>query len=189
MRQERVDAFLDDAAHRIEELVDRRSDGDDDRRLGRDFGRIGGEQQALARKRAVQKGLAATLDERQPAGAQRVENGAIEIMHVDAQSGLGERQHQRNADVPPTAHDREVGRLHARRRDRGRACTGKIHVSCSAAAFWTRQVYRWKPGARQCGAPQKMLGIFWGPRLAPTNKKNKRKTHVAGRGTQDCTRR
>ena len=31
MRQQRVDAVLDDVAHRIEKFIDRRADGDDDR--------------------------------------------------------------------------------------------------------------------------------------------------------------
>ncbi len=49
-------------------------------------------------------------------------------MHIDAESGLGKSQDQRNADVTAAADHGEVGFLEAHRPLRRRARTGKIHV-------------------------------------------------------------
>ena len=77
----------------------------------------------LSRQCSCEQRLAAKLDERQPAGAQGVKHVAIEIMHVDAQSRLGERQNQRNADMTPAADNREVTVF---RRYAAQSCGAKV---------------------------------------------------------------
>ncbi len=102
----------------IEELVDRRADGDDHRPAGRDFVGGVGEHQPLGGERLGEHRFRAALDERQLAAFERVERCAVEVVDVDAQAGFGQRQHQRNADMAGTADHRHVGVLHRRRRIR-----------------------------------------------------------------------
>src|SRR5262249_17530453 len=122
------DAVLHHLADRIEELVDRRADRDDHRSIGGDVARRGREDELVALERPDQHLLAAMLDERQPAGLQRLERLAITVLNVDAKTGLGKGQHQRDADAPAAADDGEVGITDLRRRTRDRLGTGKIHA-------------------------------------------------------------
>jgi len=126
MRQQHVDAVLYHLPHRVQEFVDRSTYGDDHRHTRRDVRGLRGENQLLARQRSGQQPLAAELDEGQPARAQAVEHGAVDIVHVDPKSGLGKGQHQRNAHMPATADHGQVSFKRARRHRRGGV--GKIHA-------------------------------------------------------------
>ena len=91
MRQQIVDAFLDDGALRIEKFVDRRADGDDDG-AGLDIpaGALV-KISRLSRERLDQQRLGAMLDERQLPGLQGGESLLVEIVDVDGQPLGGER--------------------------------------------------------------------------------------------------
>ena len=115
VRQQRVDAILDDAADRIEELVDRRADGDDHRALGRNLAGLAGEEQPLVGQRLGQQFVGAALDERHAARPQRVERIGVEVVDVDGQSLGRERQHQRHADMAGAADHGQVGGLRGHR--------------------------------------------------------------------------
>jgi hypothetical protein len=105
-------------ADRIEKLVDRRTDGDDDRTIPGDaVGRMG-EDETPAAQRFAQHVLGAVLDERQPAGLQCTQGFPVEIVDVDPQAGFGERQHQRHTDMAGAADNGHVGVFDGRRRVR-----------------------------------------------------------------------
>src|SRR4029079_3610476 len=80
MRQEGIDALLDDAAHRIEEFIDRRSDGDDHRAAGRYLARLAREEQALLSQRLGQQRLRPVLEEWHLAGFQRRKRLLVDVV-------------------------------------------------------------------------------------------------------------
>ena len=123
-RQQGVDASLHHATHRIEKFVDRRADGDDHRSAGRNAVRAIGEHQALGGERLGQHACRAVFDEWQAAGLQRIQVGLIEVVDVDPHAGLGQRQHQRNADMAGSAHDGDVGVFDAWLARQVRRCRG-----------------------------------------------------------------
>ena len=120
---------LDHLADGIEEFVDRGADGDDHRTGRGDVGRRAREQEPVLPQRLGEKLLAAIFDEGQAPVFQRLEHLAIEVMDVDPVSGLGKRQHQRDADMAAAADDREVRRRDRRSGHRGGLGTGKIQLT------------------------------------------------------------
>ena len=134
MRKERVDAILHHLADRVEELVDRRTDGDDERTRRRNLRRRGRKDESIAFEGAPQQLFPAVFDERQPTRSQEGEGIAIEVVHVDAIAGLGECQHERHADVAGPADNRQIGTLHARQRRCSRLVTGDIHANAPRSA-------------------------------------------------------
>ena len=135
MRQEIVDALLHDFARRIEEFVDRRADGDDDRPPRGDARRRVAEHQALPPQRLREHRFATLFDERQAAGLERLEHVAIDVVDVDAEAGLGERQHQRDADVPAAADHGEIRILRLQFGHGGSIRAGKIHAHAPRLAI------------------------------------------------------
>ncbi len=138
MRQQRVNAVLHHLAHRIEELVDRRADGDDDRPLDRDVRGRGGEQKALGLERPRKQLLSAMLDEREAAGLEGRQHVLIEIVDVDSKSRLGECEDEGDADMATAAHDRQVGVIELCAHRSGRLGTGKIHAGAPAVRVTAR---------------------------------------------------
>src|SRR5262249_10148860 len=90
MRQQRIDAILHHLANGIEELVDRRADGDDNRRSWRNIRRRGGEYEPILLERPHEQLFAAVFDERQAARSQRLKRVSVEVVHVHAVARLGE---------------------------------------------------------------------------------------------------
>ena len=84
--------------------------------------------QPVLLERLRQQLLAAELDERQAAGAEALEHGAIGVVHVDAITGLGEGQDQRDADVAAATDHGQVDRIDLRGQRPCRLGTGKIHA-------------------------------------------------------------
>ena len=68
-----------------------------------------GEDEALFRQRLGEYGLGAVFEERQPPAFEGIEALLVEIVDVDAQAGLDQRQHQRHADMAGAADDGNVG--------------------------------------------------------------------------------
>jgi hypothetical protein len=132
MRQQRVDAVLHHLAHGIEELVDRRPDGDDHRAAAGDLRRRCREHQSVLLQRLRQQCLAAKLDEGQMAALQGLEHAAIEVVDIDAKAGLGECQHQGNADVPAAADNGQIGIADAHGRRGGWIGTSIVHARTPA---------------------------------------------------------
>src|SRR5262249_9047441 len=108
IRQKPIDAVLHYLADGIEEVVDRRADGDDDGGRGREARGRSGENELVALERSEQQLLAAVFDERQTAGSQRLERLAIDVVDIDAIARLGEGQHERNTDVTGAADDGQI---------------------------------------------------------------------------------
>ena len=127
MRQQRVDAVLNDLADGVEELVDRRADGDDDGARAGDLRRRGGKNQPVLLERPREQFLAAVFDERQSSRLQRLEHLPVGVVDIDPVPGLGKGEHQRNSDMTAAADDGQVGRVETRRFRCCRLATGKSH--------------------------------------------------------------
>src|SRR5262249_18871227 len=129
MRQQCIDAILHHLANGIEELVDRRADGDDKRHSWRNIRRRGGEYEPVLLERPHEQLFAAVFDERQAARSQRLERVPVWVVHVHAGTRLGECEHERNANVTGAADDRQIGGIEPRGHCRSRFGTGDIHAN------------------------------------------------------------
>ena len=116
MRQQRVDAGLHYAAHGIEEFVDRRADGDNDRAAARNLIRRVREHQSLFGQRLGQQIRRVIFNVGQAAAFEDFERIFIDVVDVDAGAAFREREHQRHADMAGAADHSDVRILYRCRR-------------------------------------------------------------------------
>ena len=109
IRQQRIDAVLDDVAHRIEKFVDRRADRHDHRAwVEISQGLLVKNRHLSAERLGEEFGCApCSMNGNRPISAWPALS--VEIIDIDGQAFGGERQHQRNADVSGAADHGEVG--------------------------------------------------------------------------------
>ena len=125
VRQQIVDALQDDVAFRIEELVDRRSDRDDDGAGSRYAGWRVGEDQPLVAQRVLEQLLGAIFDEGQASGLECGEIVEVEIVDIDRQPLGGERKNQRDCHMARASDHGQIGGAHIRHSGAG----GKVDDS------------------------------------------------------------
>src|SRR5262249_42277269 len=108
VRQQRIDAVLDDPTHRIEKFINRGANGYDDRLVRRNLRRTRGKYQLIAFKRCLQQLFPALFHEWQMSRSQGRERFLIDVVDVDAQPGSRKCQNERNADMPAAADDCKI---------------------------------------------------------------------------------
>ena len=121
MRSDLVDRPLEDRHRRAEELIDWRSDHDDQLGGPRDHFRVRRQLEAARGQEVAQQDVSAGLEERHLAAGDPVEGGAIGVVDPDAEPGLGEHETQWEADVSATSEDDDVEFLVSHRGDSSRA--------------------------------------------------------------------
>ena len=108
VRRDLVDGSLEDRHRRPEELVDRGTDHHD-HGIGpvQDRGVIG-QLEATGGQQLGQEHVGACLEERHPAGLDRVQGLSIGVEDPDAEAGLGEHQAERQTNVATAAEHDDV---------------------------------------------------------------------------------
>ena len=108
LRQQRVEALLDGRDGRVGELVDRRSDGHDDRAAARDVADVAGEEQLAVSQATLQQRFRSDLHGGQPAVPKHVQRLRVDIVDKNSQTFPSERERQRKACVPGSAYHSDV---------------------------------------------------------------------------------
>ena len=110
VRQTVLDRPVERPQRRVQVRIDRRADDHHhELAFGQPLGR-GRQFEASARQHLGQQLVGAVLQERHPPGAHLLHLRAVEIDDQRPQTGIGERQSQRQADMAATADHRHVTR-------------------------------------------------------------------------------
>jgi hypothetical protein len=114
MRQDTIYALENDMALRIEKLVHRRSDSDNDRTGARYVPRRVGKNQTILAKCSGQQVFGAVFDEGKAASPERGQGLNIQVVDVDSQALARERQDKRDANVARATNDGQIRSVRVR---------------------------------------------------------------------------
>ena len=103
VRGDLVDRLLEDRHRWAQELVDRCPDDDNQTVGATDHRTVGAQLQPAGRQDLGEQLIGTGLEERHLAGGDAVERRLVRVIDADPQSGLGERQAQRQADMSAAA--------------------------------------------------------------------------------------